>query len=270
MGVQEFASRVLANKEDYSPAMVKKANFAKNASKWHGFGGNLFDGTTENSQQMTRPNIFQRPDGSYFYSADGIETDVSPINVLGDNPAQWTYSDASGKIYRPVQALPNNYTLTETEDANPLERAASNYFRELDWRAKNDPSSITLQGKYTMPLVLSPVLGKAAATALVNPYVDAALTSGFGAHGLQKLANGEADWQTALEIAPLGRLAKPLYKEAATAIENYKYPLGRLTVPENYTNVTPKIRTRVGDVEIDNPNLLYHLDRGDSAGAFSN
>lgn len=35
MGVQEFASRVLRNKEDYSPAMVKKANFAKNASKWN-------------------------------------------------------------------------------------------------------------------------------------------------------------------------------------------------------------------------------------------
>lgn len=42
MGVQEFASKVLANKEDYSPAMVKKANFARNASKWsHAFGGHL-------------------------------------------------------------------------------------------------------------------------------------------------------------------------------------------------------------------------------------
>lgn len=41
MGVQEFASRVLANKDDYSPAMVKKANFARNASKWHAFGGDL-------------------------------------------------------------------------------------------------------------------------------------------------------------------------------------------------------------------------------------
>lgn len=29
MGVQEFASKVLANTEDYSPAMVKKANFAR-------------------------------------------------------------------------------------------------------------------------------------------------------------------------------------------------------------------------------------------------
>lgn len=42
MGVQEFASKVLANKEDYSSAMVKKANFAKNASKWkHADGGPL-------------------------------------------------------------------------------------------------------------------------------------------------------------------------------------------------------------------------------------
>jgi len=41
MGVQEFANKVLSNKENYSPAMVKKANFAKNASKWHAFGGDL-------------------------------------------------------------------------------------------------------------------------------------------------------------------------------------------------------------------------------------
>lgn len=39
--VQEFASQVLANKDNYSPAMVKKANFARNASKWHAFGGDL-------------------------------------------------------------------------------------------------------------------------------------------------------------------------------------------------------------------------------------
>lgn len=39
MGVQEFASKVLANKDNYSPAMVKKANFARNASHWHDKGG---------------------------------------------------------------------------------------------------------------------------------------------------------------------------------------------------------------------------------------
>ena len=35
MGVQEFVTRVLRNKDSYSPAMVKKANFARNANKWN-------------------------------------------------------------------------------------------------------------------------------------------------------------------------------------------------------------------------------------------
>jgi Family of unknown function (DUF5872) len=36
MSVQEAASHILSNKEDYSPAMVKKANFAKNFAKEEG------------------------------------------------------------------------------------------------------------------------------------------------------------------------------------------------------------------------------------------
>ena len=40
MGVQEAASHVMANKDKYSSTIVKRANFAKNASKWkHGDGG---------------------------------------------------------------------------------------------------------------------------------------------------------------------------------------------------------------------------------------
>ena len=56
MGVQEFASKVLANPEDYSPAMIKKANFARNASKWkHAYGGHLFwDGGKTNPMSYLR------------------------------------------------------------------------------------------------------------------------------------------------------------------------------------------------------------------------
>lgn len=50
--VQAFASQVLANKDNYSPAMVKKANFARNASKWkHADGGwldNIHGGIFDN------------------------------------------------------------------------------------------------------------------------------------------------------------------------------------------------------------------------------
>lgn len=40
--VQAFASQVLAHKDNYSPAMVKKANFARNAAHWHKTGGPLY------------------------------------------------------------------------------------------------------------------------------------------------------------------------------------------------------------------------------------
>ena len=41
--VQAFASQVLAHKENYSPAMVRKANFARNTRKWkHSTGGPLY------------------------------------------------------------------------------------------------------------------------------------------------------------------------------------------------------------------------------------
>lgn len=44
MGVQEAASHVMANKGNYSPTVVKRANFAKNASKWHHADGGSIKG----------------------------------------------------------------------------------------------------------------------------------------------------------------------------------------------------------------------------------
>lgn len=51
--VQSFASQVLANKENYSPAMIKKANFARNSAKWHSFGGDLSTNGTDFSNGQT-------------------------------------------------------------------------------------------------------------------------------------------------------------------------------------------------------------------------
>ena len=75
MGVQEFASKVLANPEDYSPAMRKKANFARNASKWkHAYGGHLFkDGGWGN-------NLFNIPE----ITTTGIPPRITPYISLLD------------------------------------------------------------------------------------------------------------------------------------------------------------------------------------------
>lgn len=48
LGVQEFASKVLANKDKYSPAMVKKATFAHNSAGWkHALGGDIQNHKTQ-------------------------------------------------------------------------------------------------------------------------------------------------------------------------------------------------------------------------------
>lgn len=61
MGVQDFASHVLANPGDFSPAMRKKANFARNAAHWHRDGGvlaNVFENGDEMERQAHRYNPF--------------------------------------------------------------------------------------------------------------------------------------------------------------------------------------------------------------------
>jgi hypothetical protein len=35
MGVQEYARHILAHKDEHSPKLVKKANFARNAASWN-------------------------------------------------------------------------------------------------------------------------------------------------------------------------------------------------------------------------------------------
>jgi Zn-dependent oligopeptidase len=44
MSVQEFASKVLANKEDYSSTQVKRATFAKNSASWKKQMGGMTEG----------------------------------------------------------------------------------------------------------------------------------------------------------------------------------------------------------------------------------
>jgi hypothetical protein len=74
-GVQEFAKQVLANKENYSPAMVKKANFAHNASKWnHADGGYVYNPMTQPMLAEGGP-IYGDPASEYVYAMGGMYGD---------------------------------------------------------------------------------------------------------------------------------------------------------------------------------------------------
>ena len=84
--VQAFASQVLAHKENYSPAMVKKANFARNAAHWHQTGGPLY------------PFSFG-PLPAVRYAEGGKKTEgsVDPATIASRQAyAESTYRDSAG------------------------------------------------------------------------------------------------------------------------------------------------------------------------------
>lgn len=99
MGVQEFASKVKANKENYSPTLVKRATFAKNAAKWKKeYGGNIYK------------------------SGGGI--DIKPENrgkfTASANRAGMSVQGFAGKVL----ANKENYSSTLVERANFARNAA--------------------------------------------------------------------------------------------------------------------------------------------------
>lgn len=97
--VQAFASQVLANKENYSPAMVKKANFARNAARWeHADGGNL---------NTVASLIYPAPE--WIYTPTYNIPDSTPNNGVSDqevinsfiNNVVWTMENPNNKGYDP-------------------------------------------------------------------------------------------------------------------------------------------------------------------------
>ena len=86
MGVQEFASKVLANKDKYSPAMVKKANFARNAAKWHSYGGllgNCFAGLGD-QPNILNPYPYDDINTFKYWNKDNSAYDPGYLNFINN------------------------------------------------------------------------------------------------------------------------------------------------------------------------------------------
>lgn len=76
MGVQEFASHVLANKDKYSPEVVKRANFARNAAKF-ALGGDM----QTNGADFTDGLTIIDAGGSHEENPyDGVQVGISSEN----------------------------------------------------------------------------------------------------------------------------------------------------------------------------------------------
>ena len=134
MGVQEYASHILANKERYSPTLVKRANFARNASKWYDLGGPLFThgsyfpngineinngGTHENNinggvpqgvDNQGNPNLVEEGEvvwNDYVFS-NRLKLNDDIKNMFNLRGKDLTFADAVKQIKKESEERPND------------------------------------------------------------------------------------------------------------------------------------------------------------------
>lgn len=137
-GVQEFASQVLANKENYSPAMVKKANFARNAAKWHSFGGTLSTHGLDLSNGVTYINNGDTHENNKYEGVQmGVDSQGIP-NLVEQDEVIFNDYVFSNRIPVP-DAVRNKYKLRGTKDMTFAD-AAKKAAKESEERP-NDPIS---------------------------------------------------------------------------------------------------------------------------------
>lgn len=134
MGVQEFASHVLANKDKYSPEVVKRANFARNATKF-ALGGDMqtngsdfsnglmhidaglsheenpYDGVQLGTDSQGKPNLVEEGETIFddYVFSKRIKADAQTKKKfhVGKN-ADISYADLSKKLEKESTERPND------------------------------------------------------------------------------------------------------------------------------------------------------------------
>lgn len=142
--VQSFASQVLANKENYSPAMVKKANFARNTSKWkHADGGPLKKGKYEDwyktvpadRNDTTSYNLKRAYELAPYDELEAWRTSSIKDLEEGKNHLRSVYLNPNTGIYEFMKSK-NHPTL---------------HF-ETDWYNSNDPEAVKFRKDYDLDM----------------------------------------------------------------------------------------------------------------------
>lgn len=133
MGVQEYARHILANKEDYSPTLIKRANFARNAAKWNAFGGDLntyggtynggleyidnggtheqnpFNGVPMGTDRNGTPNLVE--EGETIWNDYVFSNRLKVPETLTDKyklNKDITFAEASKKLGKEIEEIPND------------------------------------------------------------------------------------------------------------------------------------------------------------------
>ena len=253
MSTQQAASHILANKDDYSPAMVKKAVFAHNFA--HAYGGKMYDDggvTSSNGQYHVNPTDYL----DVFSTVENnkpVEVTLPDLIVKASDPKNYRSSyDPNG-----FMDFMNLFTLG----------AGNRLSVSQNVRLAKDTYDAISGNKSWKDVFNSAVFGNSGI--FDNPYANMALDIVVPTVGgnYRSIANTTAKGVQEVSYA-MGRYAPSNVKDFIRG-KIISKELDKLNPRPNISTPTPIIRTKVGDVEVDDPNLFYHLDRGDSDGAFS-
>lgn len=146
--VQEFASQVLANPDNYSPAMRKKANFARNAAKWHADGGWLM------SDEFTNGVTMVDQGGTHENNPhEGVQMGIAPDglpNLVEEGEAIFKDFVFSNRLRVPKEVR-NKYKLRGPKDMTFAEA-----FREAQKESEERPNDpISQDGLENIAMVLA-------------------------------------------------------------------------------------------------------------------
>lgn len=145
MGVQEYARHILANKEDYSPTLIKRANFARNFGGRKAFGGdlntyggtynggleyinngnthenNILGGVPMGSDRDGTPNLVE--EGETIWNDYVFSNRLKVPEILTDKyklSKDITFAEASKKLGKEIAETPND----------PISKRTFNFFMQ--------------------------------------------------------------------------------------------------------------------------------------------
>lgn len=268
-------------KEHGTPAQKKMATFALNARHWkHGYGGHIYDGTSEDTQQMNIPYAGELPDVTVMPRRIANKSwDKVQERWVGDMPTYYAVNPETGKEEMLREIGNGKYSTYDDRHVFDVLGAEAAKKEREQW-IKNggnagdfDKVMLGTLGLGLAPIAL-PEIAAGVGTALTNPYVDAGLTSYFGAHGLNHAINEGIDgWgdaaMTALELAPLGRLVKPMWNAGKAGLQ-YAAKTPQITAenaasvvsPQNEGLVVSAVPDYRGEIRTDYNLFRRFADRG--------
>lgn len=112
MGVQEYARHILANEEDYSPTLIKRANFARNFGGRKAFGGDLntYGGTYNGGLEYIN-NGHTHSENPYGGVPMGTDRNGTP-NLVEEGETIWNDYVFSNRLKVP-ETLTDKYKLSK-------------------------------------------------------------------------------------------------------------------------------------------------------------